>query len=669
MSESVAISPNFVGNEEDLKKEEIFKDFDINYVPLNNLPVNYFPLNNPVLSKELKTIDMTSVSNPIKTTNFTTEYNDRSKFIKITTDNIRFEVKESFNCELLLVGGGGGGGKSASRGGGGQGGQLIYFQDYKLSKGTYTVQIGSGGAGATVDNGTDGGESKLIKDNKDLFVAKGGKGAKGINGGIGGEYRKGIGGKGGASNSLGLGGEQLNIEGSLINYGYGGDNIGSETDGNNNGNGGNGSGTSKNGFAGKAGVFIIKLKNSEDINKINKVELEGSLNIIDTIASTGMNQEIDVNDNTKKLLKYKTAENANILVLNTDLYCDILLVGGGGGGAWYGGGGGGGAVFEVFNIKLLKGTYTINVGAGGAGGTGGASAGDGNNTLIIFSNSILLGAGGGGGGGSRNGLQNFQNQYQSANYGSGGGATIERANSLEGKLISGGSGGGISGNGGRATLKLTGTLDKVENWNVVQGGGGGAGGNGEDGDIRNVKGGDGGIGKFSQITKTLFGGGGGGGGRTNKQSSGGDGGGGGQGLSGTNETGGGGGGGYWYQDGGKGGDGIVIIRVHKEALEISKNKDILMDLTNRDTKVLNKIKEEFKKKLKDLDNNQKPFNYFNIFPLVILIIIIWIFIILFLLKLLHHFFANVYIYILLTIIIFILLFGSLWFLYTNNDLL
>ena len=97
--------------------------------------------------------------------------------------------------------------------------------------------------------------------------------------------------------------------------------------------------------------------------------------------------------------------------------------------------------------------------------------------------------------------------------------------------------------------------------------------------------------------------------------------------------------------------------------------EILMNLSNRDTKVLNKIKEEFKKKLKDLDNNQKPFNYFNIFPLVILIIIIWIFIILFLLKLLHHFFANVYIYILLTIIIFILLFGSLWFLYTNNDLL
>ena len=84
-----------------------------------------------------------------------------------------------------------------------------------------------------------------------------------------------------------------------------------------------------------------------------------------------------------------------------------------------------------------------------------------------------------------------------------GGATIVVATSNEGIKVNGGSGGSISGNGGRATLKITGNRDinKVENWNIVQGGGGGAGGNGEDGDINLVKGGDGGIGKLSQIMK------------------------------------------------------------------------------------------------------------------------------------------------------------------------
>jgi hypothetical protein len=661
MSESVAISPNFVGNEEDLKKEEIFKDFDINYVPLNNLPVNYFPLNNPVLSKELKTIDMTSVSNPIRTFDFEPpEYNSVYNFIKIQSGNIQFEVNESFNCELLLVGGGGGGGKDGQGGGGGGGGQIIYFQDYKLSKGTYTVQIGSSGAGATVNNGTDGGESKLIKDNKDLFVAKGGKGAKGINGGgIDGENINGIGGNGGASSSRGSGGKEFTIEGRLIKYGNGGDGNSPETREENTGNGGNGSSTSGDGFNGKLGVFVIRLKNSSDIQKIKKLSL--SLLIIDISNSTGINIEdavVDNEDNTKKLLKYTTVGNANRLVLNTDLYCDILLVGGGGRGGRYGGGGGGGGFLEVFNFKLNAGTYIINVGDGGNIINGGF----GDNTTITKDNQIILGAGGGGLGGGT-GDTGGNGKVIQGNSGSGGGRRL---------IGTFGSGNSIGGNGG-------------DSWKAdgedsgYFGGGGGAGENGKNG--TKLKSGDGGIGKLSKITNNYYGGGGGGaGGYGNSKEKSGLGG---QGGGGTGEYllsqsdniargianfGGGGGGGY---DDNRlfGGSGIVIIRVHKEALENLGNKEILMQLTNRDTKVLNKIKEEFKKKLKDLDNNQKPFNYFNIFPLVILIIIIWIFIILFLLKLLHHFFANVYIYILLTIIIFILLFGSLWFLYTNNDLL
>ena len=459
MSDSIAISPNFVGNEEDLKKEEIFKDFDINYVPLNNLPVNYFPLNNPVLSKELKTIDMTSVSNPINSIDFTyPEYNSGNNYIKIITDNVQFEVKENFNCEFLLVGGGGGGGKDSSGGGGGGGGQLIYFQDYKLSKGTYTIQIGSRGTGATSNNGFDGNESKLIKDNRDLFVAKGGKGAQGTSGGIGGEYinNKGLGGNGGILNKNGLGGQELDIEGSLIKYGYGGNGKTEiEGTGDYNGNGGNGSSTSGYGFNGKKGVFIIKFKNSADISKIKKINLDNSLNIINSSNFTNITEEIDTYEPNKKLLKYTTVGNTNRLVLNNDLYCDILLVGGGGGGAWYGGGGGGGAVFEVLNIKLNAGTYTINVGDGGI-----VNGGDGGNTFISLAETKLLEVGGGGGGGSRNGVGiSSVNQYQTTTYGGGGGATIGLSTGNENTYVNGGSGEGISGNGGRATLKITGNRD------------------------------------------------------------------------------------------------------------------------------------------------------------------------------------------------------------------
>ena len=35
---------NFLGNEEDLKNELIFKYYDSNYLPLNNIPLTYFPI-------------------------------------------------------------------------------------------------------------------------------------------------------------------------------------------------------------------------------------------------------------------------------------------------------------------------------------------------------------------------------------------------------------------------------------------------------------------------------------------------------------------------------------------------------------------------------------------------------------------------------------------------
>ena len=112
----------------------------------------------------------------------------------------------------------------------------------------------------------------------------------------------------------------------------------------------------------------------------------------------------------------------------------------------------------------------------------------------------------------------------------------------------------------------------------------------------------------------------------------------------------------------------MIIRVKKEDVESGLTKNELYKKIDKDIIVINDIKDEFKKKIKGFDNNDMPYNKFSIFPLVILILLIWLFIFLFLLKFVHHYFANIYLYILISIIIFLLLIGSMWFLYSNNDL-
>jgi hypothetical protein len=88
--------------------------------------------------------------------------------------------------------------------------------------------------------------------------------------------------------------------------------------------------------------------------------------------------------------------------INSELTCDILLVGGGGGGGGNAGSGGGGDVIEINNLKLPVGIYTIIVGSGGIGGGRGGTV---NSTLgengkaSIFSGvGIYVIAGGGGGG-------------------------------------------------------------------------------------------------------------------------------------------------------------------------------------------------------------------------------------------------------------------------------
>lgn len=129
----------------------------------------------------------------------------------------------------------------------------------------------------------------------------------------------------------------------------------------------------------------------------------------------------------------------------------------------------------------------------------------------------------------------------------------------------------------------------------------------------------------------------------------------------------------------KKGDNIKIYKEGKEILstffltykkedkkyikKISTHDNVYIDIISKE------LKNELKNKLTNLNNYEKPYNYIVIYPLIILIIIIWIFIFLFLLKIVHHYFLSIYIYILIFIIIILLIIGSLWFIFTNNDLL
>jgi hypothetical protein len=356
--------------------------------------------------------------------------------------------------------------------------------------------------------------------------------------------------------------------------------------------------------------------------------------------------------------------------------CDILIVGGGGGGGngidgadEGGGGGAGGVVYK--RLSLSKNTYTIIVGDGGNANT------NGNNSSISYGDTTIgTGIGGGAGGSMSNGKNGGSGGGASFGYNLGGSSTQPNTLSSDIKTINFIKG----GNNGSYGEYSRG------------GGGGGAGGNAD-----NIYGG---IGVNINITgSNLYYAGGGNSMvahnmdnvecvlRYNL-------GGGGRGCSGngTNNTGGGGGGGYKYKEGGtggKGGSGVVIMRIYLTSEGNGKNgangvvqfkvknddleqkglsKNDIDNIIDKDTRIINDIKDEFRKKMKFIENNDMPYNKFSILPLVILILLIWIFIFLFLLKFVHHYFANIYLYILLSIIILLLLFGSLWFLYSNNDL-
>ena len=291
------------------------------------------------------------------------------------------------------------------------------------------------------------------------------------------------------------------------------------------------------------------------------------------------------------------------VTFDTDVYCDILLVGGGGqGGCTDAGGGGAGALTFIPNKIFKAGTYYIYVGAGGAVGGGGTerAGNNGNNTYITDTNSNwLVYALGGGGGGT-------------------GYITEIIANA-------GGCGGGAGSGIGDTNKRAGGNTTQKNNWSYISAdtntnsfgniggnndgnfGGGGGGGVGEAGynntGTNASLGGNGlsavtfngiiynfkevfnlttnntnanYVGQYiSTDNKLYFGGGGGGGhfggGTTDKaggKGGGGTGAGSGAGVAGLLNTGGGGGGGGGGSGaGGTGGSGIVIIRFRNYTIE------------------------------------------------------------------------------------------------------
>jgi hypothetical protein len=250
-----------------------------------------------------------------------------------------------------------------------------------------------------------------------------------------------------------------------------------------------------------------------------------------------------------------------------DTLCDILIVGGGGGGS-AGGGGAGGYVYNT--SVILNGSYTINVGKGGAGATGTTSGSQGTNSSLIGGSISYIAFGGGGGGGNPvtgNEIAPAHTTGQVGSYGGNGHnqTTIQSYTSTQGNrggraiLSSGGSGGGGGGAGaigGDATFvpDLFVNSEKTVIYNK--------GGQGGDGIANSITGtsiyyaGGGTAGantNFDSDTSAQIPvlGGGGLGARANYAN----------GTNGTNGLGGGGGGGDFERTAGTtGGSGIVIIR-------------------------------------------------------------------------------------------------------------
>ena len=217
------------------------------------------------------------------------------------------------------------------------------------------------------------------------------------------------------------------------------------------------------------------------------------INDLGDIENLPSEKNIIGNEESKALiLRYLDNYSNNInqtiynIKFNTNILCDILIVGGGGGGGIDGGGGGAGDIKYIRDRVIPKGEYVFKVGKGGNGGrkiqdNSGAistyteeahnSGKFGENSSIELSSNELnnIYAAGGGGGGSYNTPpsntptlgQKFNNNYSS---GGGGGCVNDLGLNTE----CGGIGNGISGDGGTG-----GILELLKQRGKILGGGGG----------------------------------------------------------------------------------------------------------------------------------------------------------------------------------------------------
>lgn len=707
---------NLVGKEQNIIKEEILNNFDFNYIPMNNLPVSYFPLNNQLLSDELKIKD---IQGNLSIDLSKDDGLDIVKKILKIIDNINLQITNDIYVDLLLVGAGGG----ANADSGGGGGEVIFFKDYKLKKGSYNIIVGSG-----VDTNIDGNPTYILKNNNNLMKAKGGNKANEDYGGISLNGNHGKGSDKNPSSENSTRGIENDIEGSLKYYGDGGLNKSSnDRDGDRYGEGARTDSFSKKGIF----ILKYKDEDINNIKKINNIYRFDISNKPEVQRGVEPDSVKNLVEDNYYLFKYKNTDSENRLVVNKNITCDILLVGGGGGGGWFGGGGGGGDVIEKKDYILNSGTYIINIGKGGLGGTKDEKYGkNGNNTSISLINSpdvFILAAGGGGGGSGainapnpivekiRNDVEDenkiyvgkipsstFKPELLHVSYESGekskggyGGETINTMLSYKIyraylKIITENSEGGNAILRTYLTNPVQGTI--AYHKHLISGGGGNSKNKGSDGniilsrrngDIQTLTAGNGAEAIISSIDNKLYGSGGNGGYGVNvfiddtllnnnedKGSEIGTGIKGGN-MDGVVNTGGGGAGSISIglkeiENGKNGGSGIIIIKIKKEYTEITIPDEV--KLIEKDMMIINDVKEELKKKIKFIEDKDIPYNNFLIIPLVLLNLLIWIFIFLFLLKLVHHYFANIYLYILIFIIILLLIIGSLWFLYSNNDL-
>lgn len=299
-------------------------------------------------------------------------------------------VEQEGVARVLVVGGAGGGGNNEGGGGGGGGVQDVFV---RLTAGTFTAHVGTGGIGGVSGQVAPSGTQSWLAGSG--YTGTGSDYTQGVvwgHLGRGGGQNANVQGAGGGFVSDGgvrqnnySPGRVSDITGTAVEYGCsGGCGIGSNngTTMATPGSGGYGGKASTQGGPGQNGIVIVRVQKS-------KPTVSG------VVASGGTVTEY-VGDGVNGVLgqKYRVHvfDADSSLVVTQGGEADVLVCAGGGGGTsgWGGGGGGGGGV-TLGRVVLSPGTHPVVVGAGGGDGSAG------NSGVGYASRFGLVTAGGGGG--------------------------------------------------------------------------------------------------------------------------------------------------------------------------------------------------------------------------------------------------------------------------------